>query len=59
MVNKGRQAKGTGNASTKLTPEQVEAIKGDTRTLKVISEELGVSKGLISYIKNGHRRSNG
>ena len=35
----------SGNASTKLTPEQV--------------EELGVSKGLISYIKNGHRRSNG
>lgn len=56
MKSKQRQASGTRNSQTKLTTEQVEAIRSDGRTLALISAEYGVSRGLVSKIKSGHRR---
>ena len=57
MKAKQRQAKGARNSQTKLTLEQVEAIRSDTRTLALISEEYGVSRGMVSRIRSGDRRS--
>lgn len=42
-----------GRASSKLTAEQVDAIKSDTRSLRVIAKEYGVHHATISHIKTG------
>lgn len=52
MVAKGR-AVGGGNA--KLTYEQVVKIRADTRLLRVMAEEYGVSDTALSDIRNGKR----
>lgn len=49
----GKQFKGFRHFSSKLTPEQVVAIRADTRPLRVIAKEYGVSKPSISNIKRG------
>ena len=53
MVEKGRSTKGERNPSSKLTVEQVEAIKIDTRVHDQIAPDYGVSRSLISQIKRG------
>lgn len=52
MVEKDRSMKGEKNYSSKLTDEQIRAIRADNRTLKEIAEEYGVGKGTIGDIKN-------
>lgn len=49
MMKKGRQGKG----SSKLTPEQVLAIRQDARPQSAIAKDFGVSKGAVSCIKLG------
>lgn len=56
MVAKGRHAVGERNARTKLTDEQVEAIRKDPRTQSVIAAEYGIRQSLVSMIKAGKRR---
>ena len=45
MVKRGRCGK--------LSPEQVEAIRRDTRLHREIAADYGVTRSNISYIKNG------
>lgn len=55
-VAKGRQGSRTPageNARTKLTLAQVERIRGDTRKVRVIAAEYGVSDNAIYAIRNG------
>jgi hypothetical protein len=42
---------GTYNPAAKLTPEQVIAIRADTRTQRVIAAEYGCSQPLVAAIK--------
>ncbi|TYQ18294.1 UNVERIFIED_CONTAM: HNH endonuclease [Acetivibrio alkalicellulosi] len=49
---KGRTAKGERQGSAKLTGEQVKAIFHDTRLQKDIAKEYGISRPLVSSIKN-------
>lgn len=57
MVTRGRESHygvsqpGEINGSSKLTKEQVKSILKDTRTLKLISKDYGISKVRISQIK--------
>lgn len=46
-----RPQNGEMNKSSKLTAEQVKAIRKDTRTLKEIGKDYGVSYTTIHYIK--------
>lgn len=52
-VSKSRQLKGESHGMARLTNLQVLLIRSDSRPLKDIAREYGVSKGLISYIRNG------
>jgi hypothetical protein len=49
----GTSAKGAGNPSAKLTPEQVSKIREDNRIHRIIAEDYGVSRSQISKIKKG------
>lgn len=49
----GKQFKGYRHFSSKLTPEEVVAIRADTRPQRVIAKEYGVSKPSILNIKKG------
>lgn len=52
MVSKGRQAKGLRNGGgVKLDEMKVVSIRNDSRSLKVIAKEYGVSKRLIQLVK--------
>jgi hypothetical protein len=51
-VSKGRHATGAGMGTSKLTDEQVLAIRGDTRIHRVIAEEYGISRSLVGLIHN-------
>ncbi len=46
-------AKGASNPKAKLTPEQVEAIKGETGTSYAIAKRYGVNATTIQRIKKG------
>lgn len=46
---KGRMAQGAEHYAAKLTEEQVAAIRTDTRPVRSIAEEFGVSKSTIYY----------
>lgn len=54
-VAKGRSARAAceRNANAKLTPEQVEAIRSDPRSQRVIGEAYGVTQTNVSAIKRG------
>jgi hypothetical protein len=53
MIAKGRNNIGQKNGSTKLTDEQVVAIRSDARTQRVIAKEYGISQSQVSWIKSG------
>ena len=55
-VSKRRVRHGEGHHAAKLTTEQVEAIRVDTRPQRVIAAEYGVQQQCISKIKLGLRR---
>jgi hypothetical protein len=47
----GTDNRGEQHGNSKLTEEQVRAIRIDTRTQRVIAEEYGVGQSLISDVK--------
>lgn len=51
FFNYGLPLKGEKIGASKLTADQVEAIRADTRVQRVIAEEYGVAQTLISQIK--------
>ena len=51
MINKNRQAKGQQLPQTKLTEEQVLAIREDVRTQRVIANDYEVSQAQVGRIK--------
>lgn len=53
---RNRTARGTRNGKTKLTPEQVDAIRADHRTHQVIADAYNVARSTVSMIKSGERR---
>ncbi len=58
MVSKGRQQKGESHWNSKLSYEQIEAIRGDLRSSTIIGQEYGLSSGAIRKIRRGARWSN-
>lgn len=50
-VAKDRSAKGSNNGRSKLTEQQVRAIRADKRTLTEVAKEYGVCIGTISLIR--------
>jgi hypothetical protein len=55
-VTAGRQAKGFRLPHTKLTLEQVAAIRIDPRKHKIIAQEYGIGAPYVSMLQNGFRR---
>ena len=55
MVGRGRSSVGIINNGAKLTDDQVIAIRSDTRFLREIAADYGVTGSMISYIR---RRKN-
>lgn len=55
MVSKGRnfKSRGESNPGAKLTKEQVQLIRQDSRTQVAIAKEYGISQPQVSYIKSG------
>lgn len=53
MVNKERAAKGERHSQSKLTAEQVLAIRSDTRRQHVVAAEHGIDRVTVSDIKRG------
>ena len=51
-TERGRTSKGEGHTATKLTAEQVLAIRSSSLTYRVLAKQYGVALSLISYIKN-------
>lgn len=52
-IKHGTRVRGERHASAKLTEAEVRRIQRDTRTLKEIAREVGVSLGQVSAIKRG------
>lgn len=54
-LSRNRLARGVNAGNSKLTPEQVAAIRENrnSRTLKSWAEEFGVSESTISYVRSG------
>ncbi len=52
-VRKARQSRGAGTGVSKLTQEQVVAIKADARLQKEIALSYGISQSAVSEIKLG------
>lgn len=50
-VAKGRSAKGSSNGRSKLTEEQVRAIRADDRMLTEVAKDYGVCVATISHIR--------
>lgn len=55
MVAKGRQKKGEALPQAKLTREQVQEIRADTRLQREIAVDYGVVQQQVSRIKRGER----
>lgn len=51
MTKKNRQSKGEHRPLSKLTEDQVRAIRADTRNQYVIAAEYQITQGLVSAIK--------
>lgn len=51
MVRKGRSTAGVSNPNSTLTEADVLAIRSDTRTLKPIAEDYGISTSQVHRIK--------
>ena len=51
-VAKNRQAKGESHGMAKLTEKQVQDIREDTRTLREIGKDFGISQTHASAIKS-------
>lgn len=49
---KGRASVGQKHGMAKLGPEQVRAIRRDTRPLKVVANEYSISQAAVSVIRN-------
>lgn len=58
-VNKGRSAFGEKSGLSKLTTEQVQAIRSDQRTSHEIESQYDISQPHVSRIKSKKRRSKG
>lgn len=56
MINKGRANM---RESRKLTPEQREAIRNDTRLKKVIAEEYGITRQDVHKLQKRGKKTNG
>lgn len=56
MIGKGRKRNATGqrHGLSKLTPEQVLAIRCDTRTMRVVAKDYGVGPTTIHAIRHEH-----
>lgn len=52
-THKGRMAQGSGHHAAKLTEERVAAIRCDTRPVRVIAAELGISTSTIYGAQRG------
>lgn len=55
MKAKGRAAAGLHGTPTKLTPDQVHAIRADSRSERVIARAYGVAYSIVGGIKRGTR----
>ena len=53
---KGRTAKGSSNGQSKLTDDQVLAIKSSTKSQSKLATEFGLNQSQISRIRSGKRR---
>jgi hypothetical protein len=51
-IKHGTAAVGYRSKMAKLSPEQVSAIRNDTRTLKIIAAEYGISRSSVSHVRN-------
>lgn len=52
-VTRGRSARGSANGRSKVTPDQVVQIREDSRSSRVLAEEMGLSKTTILNIRSG------
>ena len=57
MVERGRATTGERQPNAKLKDDQVQAIRADTRSQRVIAREYGISQPAVSMIKSGKRWS--
>lgn len=55
-VERGQQPRGERHGRARLTDEQVEAIRVDTRTQQAIADDYGINRSMVSHIKKGIRR---
>jgi len=55
MVAKGRSSRGEKRPLARLTDKQAKTIRTDTRSLKAIAADYGISITLVSAIRLGHR----
>jgi hypothetical protein len=55
MTKKGRVARGEASGRSKLTSADVYAIRADTRLLREIAADYGISEGNVSLIKRRKR----
>lgn len=52
-VSKGRQSRGEGAGTAKLTEEQARQIKTDSRSINQTAAAFGISRSLVSAIRSG------
>ena len=53
MTAKGRSTWGVRNGRAKLTPEKVREIRASQKRHAEISEEFGISMGMVSFVRAG------
>lgn len=58
-IDRGRHVSGERVGTSKLTADQVEAIRVDTRPQRIIAKEYGVGATAIFNIRHGRRWCNG
>lgn len=59
MIKKGRKVirRGAQHWATKLTDQQIEAIRKDTRFNRIVAPEYGISKNYVNEIRRGAKRA--